>query len=125
IGLASNERPAPALNKLVVVALQPIAIRTAHRQVEQSVRAKGQSVQTAVVGVTKAAEDHPAPVRASIVISVFEGDHIRRVGYEERPLAPDQAHWEDQLVGENARGLEAPIAVLVFEQFHPALSRPG
>ena len=125
IGLAAKERPAPALYKRAVVALQPIAIGTAHRQVKQSVRTEGESVQTAVVGVTEAGEDHRALVRAAIVIGVIERDQIRRVGHEERAMAPDQAHREDQIVGKNAPGIEAPVAVLVFEQFHPAHPCPG
>ena len=125
IGPAANERSAPARHKRAVVALQPIAIGTAYRQIEQSVRAEGESVQTAVVGVTETAEDHGALVRAAIVIGVFERDQIRRVGHKERALAPDQAHREDQIVGKDARGSEAPVAVPVFEQFHPAHSCPG
>ena len=82
-------------------------------------------MQTAVVGVTEPREHHPALVRAPIIVGVFERDHIRRVGHEERPVAPNQAHREDQFVGEHARHLEATVAILVLEPFHPAQSRPG
>ena len=82
-------------------------------------------MQTAVVGVTEAGEDHRALVRAAIVIGVIERDQIGRVGHEERAMAPDQAHREDQIVGKNAPGIEASVAVLVFEQFHPAHPCPG
>src|SRR5262249_14460079 len=89
---AADQSAALALQKRAVLAPELVAIRAAHRHVEQAVRSEEQAVQTAVVPMTKATQEDRAPVGSSFPFRVLEDDEVGRVGNVELAVAPGKAH---------------------------------
>src|SRR5262245_13996720 len=118
---ATNERPASPFDERAVVALEPIPVWTAHRQVHQPIWAKRQAVQTAVVLMTEAGEDDGAFVSTPVAVGVLPGDEIGRISDVEFAAAPDQPHRKDQLIDKHTRGFITTIAIAVFKHFDATL----
>src|SRR5205807_1582956 len=83
-------------------------------------RTKEQTVQTAVVQMSKVAENDGSLVRPAIPVGVFKSDDIRRVGYIQAAAMPDEAHRENQLVHEDVRRFIPAIAIAIFQDANSA-----
>ena len=120
---ATQHRAALALQPCAVGSLEAEAVGLAQCDVKPAVRTKGESVQAAVVGVAKAAQDDAPLVGPPVAIRILKCDDIRRVGDKELAFTPDEAHWENQSIGKHEAALVAAIAIAVFEQADAAFVR--
>src|SRR2546426_241150 len=114
IGPAPQQRATLAFQQCAVGAFESVAIGTASGHVEEPIGSKRQPVQTAVVAMAEASQDHGAFVRATIAIGVFPGDEVWRISDVEFAAAPDQPHRKDELIDKDARGFVATVAVAVL-----------
>ena len=105
---------------LPVAAGEAVAVRLAGGHVEQPVWAEHEPVKAAVVRMAEAREDHPAPVGLAVVVEVLEHGEVRRIGDVELSSVPGEPHGGREVLGEDGRGLEDPVAVLVLEPADPA-----
>src|SRR5262249_12806920 len=99
----ADQSAALALQQGAIFALQFVAIRAAHRHIQQAVRSKRQPMQAAVVRVAKAAEDDYAPIGTPFAFGVFEGHKVGWVSDIELAIAPHEAHRKVEAIREDAR----------------------
>ena len=101
VRFATQQRTTFSFDERAARALEFVSVRLAHRQIQQSVRAKGQPVKASVVRVSEAGEQDGSFVGSSITVGIFEGDQVRRIGDKQLSIAPREAHRKDQLIDKN------------------------